>query len=430
MKSKLLFYLKQLLILILIGVFSGLMVGLYQIGIQNIVKVSTFMYSSKEAFILAILIFLVVFCTVFNNILIFYDENIDGSGIPSMKLSRRLKKPCSFLKDIPTMILNSYCSTFTGFTLGSEGPSVVLSSKVSSTINSIFKNENETYDELAEGVGFGSAFLSPLAGFCYAIEESLESKLNFKKILSMIIMMLSAFLITSLINHNHLLSVSSFQNIELKDSYIFILLLIINLLVSFAFIKIMLFLRAFCIKHKANLFIKFRSIPLYIITFFLNLFLLDFMQSGGKLINSISDYRTIYIVILILLLRLALTAASGSGDITGGLVIPIMALGAINGQIISLISTNLFGLSSAYYQLISLISALMFFAFIVQTPFTAIALLFSTIFYFTNNFIDSLSVLPIFTIILFFGYVLMTRVFGQKSLYEGMIDVSLKYQNQ
>lgn len=430
MKSKLLFYLKQLLILILIGVFSGLIVGLYQLGIQNIVKVSTFMYSSKDAFILAILIFLVGFCTVFNNILIFYDKNIDGSGIPSMKLSRRLKKPCSFLKDIPTMVLNSYSSTFTGFTLGSEGPSVVLSSKVSSTINSIFKNENETYDELAEGVGFGSAFLSPLAGLCYSIEESLESKLNFKKILSMVIMMLSAFLITSLINHNHLLSVSSFQNIELKDSYIFLLLLIINLLVSLTFIKIMLFLRAFCIKNKANLFIKFRSIPLYIITFFLNLFLLDFMQSGGKLINSISDYRTIYIVILILLLRLALTAASGSGDITGGLVIPIMALGAINGQIISLISTNLFGLSSDYHQLIALISALMLFAFTIQTPFTAIALLFSTIFYFTNNFIDSLSVLPIFTITLFFGYVLMTRVFRQKSLYEGMIDVSLKYQNQ
>ena len=107
MKPALLNYIKQLFILLVIGALSGLIVGLYQLGIQNIVKVSTFMYSSKDTFILFILIFLVSFCMVFNNILILKDAAIDGSGIPSLKLSRRQNKPISFVKDIPYQILNS-----------------------------------------------------------------------------------------------------------------------------------------------------------------------------------------------------------------------------------------------------------------------------------------------------------------------------------
>lgn len=427
MKNVFLNCLKQLVILILIGTLSGLIVGLYQLGIQNIVKISTFMYSSKEPFIIVILIFLVGFCTVFNNFIILKDKNIDGSGIPSMKLARRKKLPISYLKDIPYQILNSYASTFTGFTLGSEGPSVVLASKISYGVNKIFKNKNETYDELAEGVGFGSAFLSPLAGFCYSIEESLESKLTLNKIISAVIMIISAYFITTLINQNHLLNLVSFSQISLNDCYIFPFLLIINLVVSVFFIKLMLFLRAFFIKHNDNKLVKFRSFPLFLLTFILNLFLLSFMQSGGKLIGNVNDYTSLVLLFSILLLRFMLTAISGSGDVTGGLVIPIMALGAINGQIASVISTSLFGLEPSLYPLINLISALMLFSFTIQTPFTSIALLFSTIIYTTNSLYDSLSALPLFTLTLLLGYLIMTRFFKVKSLYEGMIDVTNKY---
>ena len=430
MKLALFNYLKQLFILLVIGALSGLIVGLYQLGIQNIVKVSTFMYSSKDIFVLFILIFLVSFCMVFNNILILKDAAIDGSGIPSMKLARRQNKPISFVKDIPCQILNSYASTFTGFPLGSEGPSVVLASKISYGVNKLFRNENKTLDELAEGVGFGSAFLSPLAGFCYNIEESLESKLTFRKIIRAIIMMLSAFIITSLINKNHLLSITSFEKLSLNDSYIYVFILVINIVVSFIFIKIMLVLRAFFTKYNKNKFIKFRSIPLYIITFILNIFLLDLMQSGGKLISSIATNHTLYIVILILAFRFLLTAISGSGDITGGLVVPIMAIGAINGEIVSIISANLFGFNLDNSQLICLMSALMMFAMTIQTPFTAISLLFSTIFTFIQDITLALSIIPFFTLAIFFGYIVMSRLLKQKSLYEGMIEVSLKYQSK
>ena len=243
-------------------------------------------------------------------------------------------------------------------------------------------------------------------------------------------MMLSAFIITSLINKNHLLSITSFEKLSLNDSYIYVFILVINIVVSFIFIKIMLVLRAFFTKYNKNKFIKFRSLPLYIITFILNIFLLDLMQSGGKLISSIATNHTLYIIILILAFRFLLTAISGSGDITGGLVVPIMAIGAINGEIVSIISANLFGFNLDNSQLICLMSALMMFAMTIQTPFTAISLLFSTIFTFIQDITLALSIIPFFTLAIFFGYIVMSRLLKQKSLYEGMIEVSLKYQSK
>ena len=72
----------------------------------------------------------------------------------------------------------------------------------------------------------------------------------------------------------------------------------------------------------------------------------------------------------------------------------------------------------------------MMFAMTIQTPFTAISLLFSTIFTYIQDITLALSIIPFFTLAIFFGYIVMSRLLKQKSLYEGMIEVSLKYQSK
>ena len=424
MKERIFFLLKQFLILVLAGALSGVIVGLYQLGIQNIVKASTDFYTSKVPVFVACIVFLVGVCITFNYLILNLDKSVNGSGIPALKTARRNKQTQIWYKDIPLLIGNSYASTFAGFTLGSEGPSVVLASKTTGAINAVFKNKDETLEELAEGVGFGCAFLSPLAGVCYSLEESLESKITFTKILKVIILMAIAFLITSLINQNNLLTLANFKVLPLNTYYVFPFLLIINLLVSWCFIKIMLVLQAFFLKHKENALCKYRFIPLFLVTMILNFLILDFMQSGGKLIANIHNYTSLILLLGILLLRFSLTALSGNGNVTGGLVIPLMALGAINGEITSVISTNLFGLDSSYYEIIALISALMLFAFVVQTPFTSLTLLFSVSLKFNAPFVDSLMNLPLFALTLLIGYLLMSRLFKFDSLYEEMIKVN------
>ena len=429
-ENKLLSFLKQTAILLLSAALSGLVVGLYQLGIQQIVKVSTFMYTSRTPIILLTLIILVAFCAVINQLIILGDSSIDGSGIPSMKLERRNNIESKWYKDIPLLIGNSYASTFSGFTLGSEGPSVVLSSKINSGINKLFKNEDKTSEEISEGAGFGCAFLSPLAGICYAFEESIETKLNYKAIIKTLVIIAVAFLVTSLINKNHLLSLSTFETIAFKDYYIFPLLLLINVIFSVIFYKLMLILRGFFIKRKNNIFIKNRSFPLFLITFILNIFIIEYMQSGGKIIASIYENTSFLILVGVLILRISLTAVSGSGSVTGGLVIPIMTIGAINGQIISTLSSEFFGFDESYFELISLISALMFFGILIHTPLTSCALLYSCISLATKNFVIALNILPIFVLTIFISYLITSRLFKLDSLYEGMIEVSKKAANK
>ena len=414
---------KEFISLIIIGALCGLIVSLYQLGIQNIVKVSTFLYTSKTPILIAILLILCGICMVLNYLIEIYDPAIDGSGIPNLKIATRDNLKIKWYKDIPLQIINSFISTFCGFTLGSEGPSVVMASKSGYAVQEVMKIDKTDTDELCEGVGFGCAFLSPLAGIFYGIEEGVKNHINLSRIIRIIILMAIAFLVSYFLNSHHLLTITSFTPLASKDFYIFVLLLIFNIIISLVFIKIMLVLRAFFKKQSKNKLIKNRSIFLFIITIILNFLIIDFMQSGGNLISNVESITSFYVLIALIIFRIIITAFSGSGSVTGGLVIPIMAIGAINGQIVSLISHEIFGFSSTYYELISLISALMLFGLIIRTPLTSTALLFSTIFFFTNDFIDSFSIVPVFLVFIISGRFLMKKIFKQDSLYDWMIKI-------
>ena len=414
---------KEFISLIITGALCGLIVSLYQLGIQNIVKVSTFLYTSKTPILIAILLILCGICMVLNYLIEIYNPAIDGSGIPSLKIATRDNLKIKWYKDIPLQIINSFISTFCGFTLGSEGPSVVMASKSGYAVQEVMKIDKTDTDELCEGVGFGCAFLSPLAGIFYGIEEGVKNHITLSRIIRIIILMAIAFLVSYFLNSHHLLTITSFTPLVSKDFYIFVLLLIFNIIISLVFIKIMLVLRAFFKKQSKNKLIKNRSIFLFIITIILNFLIIDFMQSGGNLISNVESITSFYVLIALIIFRIIITAFSGSGSVTGGLVIPIMAIGAINGQIVSLISHEIFGFSSSYYELISLISALMLFGLIIRTPLTSTALLFSTIFFFTNDFIDSFSIVPVFLVFIISGRFLMKKIFKQDSLYDGMIKI-------
>lgn len=390
------------------------------------VKTSTELFDlSSPLFITLALLFLII-AILANLIILNKDKDIDGSGIPSMKIAIRKKLNIKWYKDIPLLIVNSFVSTFIGFPLGSEGPSVVLASKISYGVDSLLKKEKYEDAEIAEGAGFGCAFLSPLAGLCYSLEESLGGKINIRILIKSVFIIIIAFIFTSFINKNHLLILTQDDIFSSENFYVFPLLMVINIIISLFFIKLMLVLRLFFMKHNKNKLVKFRSIPLFILVFILNIYLLAFMQSGGKLIQAIDNYTNLFIVIGILIFRIILTSLCGSGSVTGGLVIPIIAIGAINGQIVNCICSNLFSLDPIYFDLVTLISGTMMFAFTIETPFTSIALVSSVIFFTTQNFSSISEIIIPLAFFTLFGCYIMKHFFKQESLYEGMINVNKK----
>ena len=178
----------------------------------------------------------------------------------------------------------------------------------------------------------------------------------------------------------------------------------INSLLGMAFAKSIEFVKRLFTKYKNNFFIKNRGYALFALVIILNITCLPLMGSGGVLINNIGTYNTIWIVILIFLFRFIITILCGSGKVTGGLVIPILTLGAISGQIVFLCCNAWFNLSTDLELIIVLVSMCMFFGVVTKTPLTSIALIYSAILNGTGDYLHGLIILPIAAITIFMAY--------------------------
>ena len=166
---------------------------------------------------------------------------------------------------------------------------------------------------------------------------------------------------------------------------------------------------------------------MFLIVLILNYTVLSIMGAGGILMKNLASYSSLLILFSILFARFILTIISGCGKVTGGLIVPILTIGAINGKIISLICVTYFGLTLSYEPLIILMSAVMFFALIIHTPFTALALFYSAVSFLTNNYLNAFYVFPYLTIAIFIAYFIFIYLFKCPSLYEEQIDLAIKY---
>lgn len=413
-------FLKELMILIIIGVIIGLLIGVYQLFLTYVVGLNSFFYSSKKIYVILGFLAIAVVLSILNFMLLSYAPGCSGSGIPSLKLANRDNSRIGWIKDIPIMFINSCNAIFLGFPLGSEGPSVVMASKISTAVQDLTNIYDEEINELSEGVGFGCAFLSPLSGISYALEEG-KRKFKFKSFLKVFLLMIIAFLITKLINHHHLLSIENVINFDLNFFFVLVEILIINVGLGHFFIKFNTFLKRITKKYSNNFFIKYRSFFVTPIIILLSFFTINMTGSGGKIISSISTYTVISYLIFVLLFRFLNINVAANSNVTGGLIVPILSLGALSGQIINIYATRYQNFDQSNWPIVILISSIMLFSLIIKTPITGTILLYSTISYLTNDYLSSLIYIPIIFIIYFIGTIFSKRILKDKCLYDELL---------
>lgn len=423
-KTKVLSYLKLCLHALITGAIIGAVVGLYQLGIQGLNKLSSKMYTSSDWWMVALIVVSGIIGAVANAKILDFAPGVDGSGIPNIELGIRKKRAISWKKDIPMMILNSYISTFVGFPLGSEGPSVVVAGKLSKMTEDLSHIEDDDAIAMACGTGFGCAFLSPLAGICYIFEESLH-KFHPSLIFRSLIMMMSAIVTTSLINRHHLLEVEHVAVLDLNQVYILLILVILNVIVGVLFVKAIVALKRYFTKNAEKKWVKYRGYALFAIVILLSCLLPGLMGAGSSLVKSLNEYKVLWIVLLILLMRFAMTVISGSGKVTGGLVVPMMTLGALTGQIAFLFCNRYFGLAGEVNEIVILISMCMIFGIITKTPFTSVALVYSALAYSGNDYLHAAVMIPFVAIAIFLA-VYLSKWMKVDCLYEQFMEITLE----
>ena len=421
-------YSKLCLHSLITGVLVGVVVGLYQLGIQGVSSASKWMFSNENWWVIMIAVAIAIAAAFLNELILKFVPSVDGSGIPAIELGIRGKKEIGWKKDIVAMSLNSFLSTFAGFPLGSEGPSVVIGGKISKMVHDITKTGDEDNIAIACGTGFGCAFLSPIAGLCYIFEESLH-KFNIRVVFEALITMVSAYLTTTLINHHHLLEIETAAVFQLNELYTLLLLVIVNTAIGILFVKAIVFIKKLFTKLESVKLVKHRGFILYGIVILLNVFCLGLMGSGTGLIGNIHQYTSLLVIGGILLFRFIMTVVTGSGKVTGGLVVPMMTLGAVCGQFVASLCNTYFGLSVEINDMLILVSMCMIFGVITKTPITSVALVFSAIGASTGDYLHALINIPYVAIAIFLA-VYISKWLKVDCLYEQFMEITLENEEK
>ena len=386
----------ELLESIVIGAVIGAVVGLYQLVMQYAVKGSQFMYSSDNPWVIVGMVLAVAAIAVMSHFILKHNQCVRGSGVPYMEHAIHHDHHIDWKRELPLMFVNSIASGFAGMPLGSEGPSVVLGGKTAEMVEDAINAGEEDTVVMGFGTGFGCAVLSPLAGICYIFEEALK-KFNAKFFVRGIAMMDVAFLVTSLINHHSVFHVHHLAVLPFKNYYVFAFLVVVNILLGCGFAKGLVLMKSLFEENAHKFWSKNFGFFLFAVVLVLNFVCLDWMGSGAHIIENVVNMDDIWLLVAVLGFRFVITIFAGTGRVTGGIVIPMLTLGALGGQIVCLACNKLLGLPSEYNQAIVLISMAMIFSVVNKTPITSSVLFLSAVFYAIRNSAENLSVGQFFT---------------------------------
>lgn len=381
-KENILKVLIMFLRLVIIGLAVGLVVSLFQLCAYYLIEFLKDVYIVHDKG--KMLIFFCVLPFIFGGILFLTtkNSNIHGGGVPQLEFNIENKKEkLNWKKDLPMMFLSSLMSFCTFAPLGAEGPSVTLGGNCALMVNDIFKKEDDETVLISAGAAFGCAFHSPIVGLAHIFEEMLH-KINVLNVFKALVIMGVSFLIIHFVFPNQIAFYTIDNYLSLKD-YQFTLP-IIGLIILFNFVSANLFLeiiikiKDFISNHQNSIFVKYRVVIALILFVSLAFFLGQYLSSGSIIINE-QLIKPYYFIIGIILLRIILTAFSSTSNLSGGIVIPQFAIGALIGMLI----IQLFKIAipnfnvGLYANEIILLSMISFYVIVMETPITGIALIFA-----------------------------------------------------
>lgn len=401
----------------LLGVLIGSLIGVYQLVAGIAVKFSNKIICLPDYDCVIVAIIGALFLAYFARVLTTIDKNIAGGGVPMIELAIKGKnKSIRPIRSIISMFINSLFSFMTGVGIGSEGPSVYMGGCVGLAVNKLFKKDDKDLVGISCGAGFGCAFLSPFAGFIYIFEEALH-KFNYRLILKALYTVVIAFLIVHLITPNKFLSFNINIGLPFKYYYVFVGIIIVNIIVGTLFTICVVKIKEFFSKNKNNIIVRNRIFIMFAIAAVVSVFLTEYRGAGSAIINNIMNYDSIILIILILAFRFFYTITSANSNASGGFIVPMITFGALTGILICNLSTIWFNLPAEHYPLIVLVSTFSMMPIITRSPLTGMTVAIS--YAGLSNF--SIVVVPVI-IVLAISYFASKKLTKVNDIYEELIS--------
>ncbi len=372
----------------LTGIASGVLITLFSYVAELLQHNSLHLYSlvrENPAFIPLLLLALAILAFISHVIIKFIPE-VKGSGVPRTEGVLRGLKPIVWWRTLVGTIVGSLVSFFAGLSLGSEGPSVAIGSSIGNGVSKLYKGKNRKEEDLKEfetlvttsgsSSAFSAILCAPITGLVFTLEE-LHQKFSPFILISSGSAIATAMLST--VGLRKLLGMSTtLLNVELTPlpheyTWALLLLGLITGVMAFAFNKLICSIGEIRFLKKVPSLVKL--IVVFLITGAVGLFVTEGLGGGMILVNNITKVSfTWWALLIIFITKVSLTVLAFSSEAPGGLLIPMLTIGALLGALMGK-AFEAMGIPSEYYNVFIIITMSSFLGAVLRTPITAIVLL-------------------------------------------------------
>ena len=367
---------RELPAFIILGIITGLLIGIFK---KLIGLVSGFMerfLHSGQSRDKIVFILLIIFIGLVTYIILKKDKDTKGSGIPVMTGMMEGTIDVKSEKTIIGKFVASVLTIGSGLTVGREGPSVQLGGLAGDVVGKFFpQTDRRLFISSAASSGFAVAFNAPVAAIIFNVEEIFRTH-NFNTFLTSAVTIISATVTSGLVfgDFPSLENIPVFDNISQTSLWMIIVLGIVTGLSGAIFNKVVIGSKDVYKKFKLPEIVKYLA-P-FVITGLVLLLDPRLFASGEELIYlpSIGNVGIGTLLYMYVSKILLLALAFGIG-LSGGSLVPLLAIGAILGNIYGTILADLGLIGTEMIFAISLIAMAGHFSAIVRTPITAIILI-------------------------------------------------------
>ena len=355
--------------------------------------------------------------------------NIKGGGIPTSVGILRGIITFKWFTTLVGVFLLSLTSFLFGVPLGTEGPSVQIGTAVGRGSAFTFAKKHRAWDRytMTGGAcaGFSVATGAPISGILFAVEEAhqrITPAIVIMASSSVLFANITSKLVSPLVGvSERLFDVGFLPPLQISDYW---LPLVIGVAVGIFSVLFLTYYRLLDKLHDKVLarvphFVKILVILLS--TVVLGLVSFSFISTGHELtIELMEGYGTILLLLVVLLVRTTLTLSANVSGITGGMFLPILALGALVAAVLGKCFVSL-GLDSSLYTVVIVLGITACIAGSMKMPLTAIIFSIEALSCYDN-------IVPV--IITAFVAFLITELFGVKSTNDTVIELREDYEEK
>ncbi len=406
------------------GVFTAVIVLLYKKAAIHVVEWSEYLYRLfKEQPLWLVLAAAVLFGVSFLFAFIYKRvPNLKGGGIPTSIAILRGIIAFKWLRNLVGVIALSLSSFLVGVPLGNEGPSVQIGTAVGRGAVRVFAKKHRAWDRYSMTggacAGFSVATGAPISGIMFAVEEAHQRISPMIIIVSTISVIFANFTSTVLAPlfgvDNAIFENHQTMALSLKDVWLPVCIGIVIGLFAVLFLKYYRAVSAFFNQTLKKVGLPYKIFAVFALTVAAGLLADGFVSSGHHLLLSLFDGGfPIYTLLLILLVRATLMLGANTNGVTGGMFIPMLALGALVAAVFGEILTAYCGLDAAYFSVILTFGIIACIAAMMKTPITAVVFAVEVL----NCHMNILYVITVCAV----SY-MITEIFGAKSINDTAVE--------